>query len=217
MIRSPMMPLTFGALFLASASSRGEGPVGAGRSPTPTGDALIPLERVARFPPPGSHIPGSFRFTHDGRVLYYLGYEGEGAARSLVREDVPGGARRIVARSAAAAGESVLSKEEVLRRERLRLQDLGITQFVLAERADRVVYADGGDLYLVRPGRDALRLTSSEEPEQDPQLSPDGRLLAFTRGDDLYVLDVETLKEKRLTKGAADGILHGVAEYIAQE
>lgn len=211
------MPLTFGALVLASASSRGEGTAGPGKSPTAAREPLIPLERVARFPPPGSHTPGSFHFTHDGRVLYYLGYEGEGAARALVREEVSGGARGIVARSAAAAGEGALSKEEVLRRERLRLQDLGITQFVLAERADRVVYADGGDLHLVRPGRDALRLTSSEEVEQDPQLSPDGRLLAFTRSDDLYVLDLETLKEKRLTEGAADGILHGVAEYIAQE
>ncbi|HZM71716.1 MAG TPA: S9 family peptidase [Candidatus Cryosericum sp.] len=211
-----MMPLTFGALFLAGAS-RGEGTVGAGKSPTPAGEPLISLERVARFPPPGSHIAGSFRFTHDGRVLYYLGYEREGAARSLVREEVSGGGRQIVARSAGGAGEGALSREEVLRRERLRLQDLGITQFVLAETADRVVYADGGDLYLVRPGRDALRLTSSSEVEQDPQLSPDGRLLAFTRDDDLYVLDIETLREKRLTSGAGGGILHGVAEYIAQE
>jgi len=212
------MPLTFGALFLAGAAPDGGGPNGPARSQDPSAEPRITLERVARFPPPGSRVPGFFKFTRDGRILYYLSYEGEGAARCLVREETAGGGSRVVvARSTAGAGEAGLSREEVLRRERLRLQDLGITQYILAERADRVVYADGGDLYLVRPGRDPLRLTSSSTTEQDPQLSPDGRLLAFARDNDLYVLDLETLHERRLTSGARDGLMHGVAEYIAQE
>ena len=208
------MAFVFSALFLAGAASQGGGP-----APSTGGRddraPVIPLERVARFPPPGSRVPGTFRFTHDGRALYYLSYESEGVARSLVREEIDGKSRVVVARPAAEAAS--LSREETLRRERLRLQEEGITLYVLAERADRVVFADGGDLHLVRPGREPLRLTSSPGTEQDPQISPDGRLLAFARDDDLYVLDLESLQERRLTSGAREGIRHGVAEYIAQE
>lgn len=217
MNRSPLMALAFSAFFLAGAAPKGGGPGAAAGGGGPGRGPLISLERVARFPPPGARIPGAFRFTHDGRILYYLGYEGPGAARSLVREEVEGGSRVVVARSAVEADEASLPREEILRRERLRLQEHGITQYVLAEGADRVVYADGGDLHLVRPGRDPLRLTSSPGTELEPQLSPDGRLLAFVRDDELHVLDLETLKERRLTSGARDGVTHGLAEYIAQE
>ena len=45
----------------------------------------ISLERVARFPSPGSRIPGSFHFTHDGRHLYYLAIEGAAGSASPVK------------------------------------------------------------------------------------------------------------------------------------
>ena len=186
-----------------------------GAEPGPAPPAGLTLERVARFPPPGSRIPTGFRFTHDGRVLYYLALDGAADVRMLVREDVASGRREVLAR-AADPGQAP-SREEILRRERLRLQDRGITQFVLAEKADRVVYAWAGDLYLARPGGEPVRLTRSEAPEQDPQLSADGRRLAFVRDGDLYALDVDTLEERRLTTGSTDGITNGLAEYIAQE
>jgi len=193
-----------------------------GRPAAPAGAShpsyRISLERVARFPSPGSRIPGTFRFTHDGRHLYYLAIEGAGGARVLVREEVAGGAREVVGRPpTSASGSEVLSREEVLRRERHRIQDKGITQYALAEKADVAVFVYGGDLHLVRPGHEPLRLTDTPSPEVDPRPSPDGRFLAFVRDDDLYVLDLATRTETRLTEGARDGVSHGVAEYIAQE
>src|SRR5262245_22566133 len=43
----------------------------------------LTLERVARYPPPGTAVATTFRFGHDGRYLYFLGVDGEGIARSL--------------------------------------------------------------------------------------------------------------------------------------
>ncbi|MGH9797683.1 MAG: DPP IV N-terminal domain-containing protein, partial [Candidatus Polarisedimenticolia bacterium] len=183
----------------------------AGRTP-PT------FERIARFPPPGLRIPASFRFTRDGRHLYYLDFEGEGAARVLVREETGSGRREVVGRPPrGAAGEERLSREEVLRRERQRIQDRGITLYSLARDADVVVFAWGGDLFLARPGSEPLRLTRTDAAEVDPRVSPDGTRVAFVRDGDLHVMDLRTREERRLTEGAREGVTHGLAEYIAQE
>jgi len=200
------------SIAIALASPAG-GPGGALTAPP----GRLSFERVARFPPPGARVATGFRFTHDGRFLYYLALEGPGAERSLLREEVATGRREVVARAGGGEPGAALTRDEVLRRERRRIQDLGITQFVLAERADRVVYAFAGELHLVRPGEAPLRLTTSASSEQDPRLSPDGRWLAYVREGDLYVMDLDTRAERRLTSEAATGITAGLAEYIAQE
>ncbi|MBI1950069.1 MAG: S9 family peptidase [Acidobacteria bacterium] len=204
------------ALALAAAGSPGEGRKRSRE--IVTGDRLT-LARVARYPPPGTRIPGGFRFGHDGRYLYFLGLEGGGSARALFREEVATGDREIVARppQAASPSESGLTPEEILRRERQRIQEKGITLYALAARADVAVFDWRGDVYLVRPGQDPLRLTETPASEIDPQLSPGGTRLAFARDGDLYVLDLASLEETRLTEGARDGVSHGIAEYIAQE
>jgi len=212
------MPIAIAALALASSAGGPGGPPTVPYTPPAGGNGAsrLTFARVARFPPPGARVATGFRFTHDGRFLYYLALEGPGAERSLLREVVASGQRDVVARAGGEAA-AALSREEILRRERRRIQDLGITQFVLAERADVVVYAFAGDLHLIRPGQAPLRLTTSTASEQDPRLSPDGRRLAYVREGDLYVMDLNTGAERRLTSEAAAGITYGLAEYIAQE
>ncbi|HUD71291.1 MAG TPA: hypothetical protein VMQ62_04950, partial [Dongiaceae bacterium] len=143
------MSIAWGALLLASLSG--------GPAPSGPRTAGLTLDRVARYPPPGGRVAGTFRFTSDGQHLYYLAPEGPDGARVLVREEVATGRREVVGRASAGGAEG-LSHEEILRRERLRIQDVGITQYVLAERADRAVYALGGELFVVHPGAAAERL-----------------------------------------------------------
>jgi dipeptidyl-peptidase 4 len=178
----------------------------------------LTLARVARYPPPGTRVPGSFVFTHDSRYLYFLDAEDRGPVRSLFREEVATGHRELVARPPSGKSPGgALSREEVLRRERRRIEDKGITQYVVAEKADVVVFAYEGDLYLARPAADPQRLTDTPPEEIDPQLSPDGGRLAFVRDGDLVTMDLATRRENRLTRGARAGLSHGLAEYIAQE
>ena len=205
------------ALALAAGSNPGDVRRRSREGETPP-DRLT-LERVARYPPPGTRIPGTFRFDREGRYLYYLGLEGTGSARVLYREEVTSGRREVVARppKEASSSTSSLTPEEILRRERQRIQEKGITLYQLAPRADVAVFDWRGDVYLVRPGQEPLRLTETEASEIDPQLSPDGTRLAYSRDGDLRVLDVATRRETSLTRGAKDGVSYGVAEYIAQE
>ena len=69
---------------------------------------------------------------------------------------------------------------------------------------DLIAFEYGGDLWAVgRSGGSARRLTSTEEMESDPQFSPDGSLIAFTRvaggNSDVYVVPAAGGAPRRLT------------------
>ncbi len=174
---------------------------------------------LARFPAPGTVLPGGMAFSADGKALIFLKSEANDSGRVLWRVDVdPGSMPRVIARPPGqGTTESNVSRAEALRRERMRLRETGITQVVHAARADVSVIPIRGDLYLLRGAGPLERLTETAATEIDPRLSADGSLLAFVRDDELYVLDLASRKETRLTEGATTGLSHGLAEFIAQE
>jgi dipeptidyl-peptidase-4 len=173
---------------------------------------------AARRPFPGVTMPDSFGFTPDGKSLTYLKSEGANLAKVLWKVDLAGGEPRVIAR---APGEGVsernVSPEEALRRERQRQTATGLAQIVRASAADATIIPLNGDLYLQRGEGELTRLTSTPSPELDPKLDAAATRVAFVRDGDLYVLDLATLAETRLTDGAVDGLSYGLAEFIAQE
>src|SRR5690606_41154164 len=71
---------------------------------------------------------------------------------------------------------------------------------LLAYDADfgRRVFARDGDLWLYDLGTRALRrLTATREAEANPRFSPDGRRVVFTRGDNVFSLDLAARSEER--------------------
>jgi len=173
---------------------------------------------VAKLPVPGSVVPAAFGFTPDGRSLTYLKSETASLSRVLWRVDLAEGAPRVVARPPGDGDtEANLSEAEKLRRERQRLRETGLTHVVRAEKADVAVFPIGGDLYLQRGDGPLERLTNTPTPELDPKLDQDGTKVAFVRNDELYVLDLASKQELRLSQGAEPGLTHGLAEFIAQE
>jgi dipeptidyl-peptidase-4 len=80
-----------------------------------------------------------------------------------------------------------------------------------------LVGADG-DLFLVQvESGEWKQLTATADAERDPKLSPDGRLAAFRRGQDLYSLDVASLKETRLTTDGSPTLLNGQLDWVYPE
>jgi dipeptidyl-peptidase 4 len=184
----------------------------------PPGKRPIDASAVARFPAPGTVIPGSFAFTPDGSALTYLKSESTSPSRVLWRVEVAGGAPRVVARPPGKGDtDTNVSQAETLRRERMRLRDTGITQVIRAEKADVSIIPLRGDLYVLRGDKPLERLTETPSPEIDPRLSADGSKVAFVRDDELFVMELESKKETQLTKGSAPGLTHAVAEFVAQE
>jgi dipeptidyl-peptidase 4 len=60
-------------------------------------------------------------------------------------------------------------------------------------------------------------MTTTKEDEKNPTLSPDGTKIAFTRKNDMYVIDVASGKETRLTTDGTDLIYNGYASWVYYE
>ncbi len=91
---------------------------------------------------------------------------------------------------------------------------------VAARSADDTlrIYLVAGDLWAVDvPGRTSRRLTQTAAPEENPTLSPDGRVLAYTRGGNLFSYDLVNRLERQLTADGGDTIRNGYASWVYYE
>ncbi|MCW3462669.1 S9 family peptidase [Chitinophaga nivalis] len=60
----------------------------------------------------------------------------------------------------------------------------------------------------------SIRLTNDAAEEKNPTLSPDGKYVAFTRGNDLYSVEIATKKEIRYTQDGSDVIYNGWSSWV---
>ena len=81
-----------------------------------------------------------------------------------------------------------------------------------------LLYVGAGDLFLVHVDTGQWdQLTKTPVPEADPKLSPDGKLVAFRRGWDLYSIDVATHKEIPLTTNGTETLRNGCLDWVYPE
>ena len=74
------------------------------------------------------------------------------------------------------------------------------------------------DLYYYQFGSDsALRLTKTSEAEENEDLSPDGKKVAFVRNFNLFVVDIATQAETALTTDGNAKLFNGKLDWVYQE
>src|SRR5437868_1176415 len=75
------------------------------------------------------------------------------------------------------------------------------------------------DLFYYEFGSDrGIRLTSSPDEEVGAGFSPDGRMISFVRGGNLYVEDLGMQRRERaLTRDGSEKILNGRLDWVYQE
>ena len=61
------------------------------------------------------------------------------------------------------------------------------------------------------------RLTNEAGEEEVPTFSPDGRLVAFVRGNNLHVVDIASHREQALTTDGTRELLNGKLDWLYQE
>jgi len=105
-----------------------------------------------------------------------------------------------------------LNKEEAH-----RLANQTSYQFNPAETA--VLINSANDLFYYEFGSDrAIRLTSNPDEEVGEGFSPDGRMVSFIRGNNLYVEDLSMQRRERaLTRDGDAKILNGRLDWVYQE
>lgn len=185
------------------------------------GQPLWPIEEVARYPRPGMAYPGAVAFDpHDRLVTYLWSPRGDLTRQLYIVNLQTGVTSTLLEPPDGGTSEDDLSLEEALRRERQRRLEVGVTEYAWAERAARLVIPLQGNIYLQDGPDAALRLAvpGGDAPLLDPQLSPDGRWVAYVQDAELYVVSTDGGEPRQLTLGArCTGKTHGLAEYIAQE
>eukprot|EP01018_Ginkgo_biloba_P023452 Gb_24006 [translate_table: standard] len=184
----------------------------------------FPVEDIVQYPLPGYVAPTSISFSPDDKLISYLFSSDNTLSRKIFAFDPEIQKQQmLVSPPGGGFDESNLSTAEKLRRERLRERGLGVTRYEWTKCSHThrlMVPLPAGIYFQDIPGSELhLRLPSTSwSPIIDPQLSPDGHMIAFVRDDEIYVMPVTYGDPKQITSGArGNGKTHGLAEYIAQE
>jgi dipeptidyl-peptidase-4 len=94
---------------------------------------------------------------------------------------------------------------------------IGFNDIVSSDLQSVIIVKDN-DLYYFRKGDNALRrLTNNDVPEVNARYSPDNKKIAYTKNKDLYVFDLVTNKEIRLSFDATDRIYNGYSSWVYME
>ncbi len=182
----------------------------------------FPIEEVAKYPRPGTAIPGALAFSPDDKLITYLFSPDASLTRQLYAFDPETGEHSLVIEPPdGGATEENISLEEALRRERERQLEVGVTQYAWAKKTNRLLIPLRGDIY-VQDGLDAslhkIVERSEGNPALDAQFSPDGDWVAYVQDVELYVVAASGGEPRQITQGArGTGKTHGLAEYVAQE
>ncbi|WP_409432483.1 DPP IV N-terminal domain-containing protein [Litorimonas sp. RW-G-Af-16] len=110
-----------------------------------------------------------------------------------------------------------LSAEEKNRRERARIYGTGIISYNWVGE-NLLLFPLGGDIYLYDlETEESQQVTATKGFETDPKVSKNGELVAYVRGNELYVKSLETGLERQLTDGSTDTIRNATASFVVQE
>lgn len=112
--------------------------------------------------------------------------------------------------------QTQLERQGIATAEAARLANAPGLQFDPAESA--IILENANDLWHYNTVTGTVRrLTNNPAEEKEPDFSPDGKWVSFVRGNNLFVVDVATGRERQITRDGAEKILNGYLDWIYQE
>ena len=169
--------------------------------------------------------PNQTQFSPQGEVLFFLRSKPEEEELSLFEFELATKTERELVTAKQLLGDAAeqLSVEEKAQRERSRSMAQGIASFELSAEGKHVLFSLSGALYAVAlPGVGlgkavVVHLGPKTGAALSAEFSPDGKHVAYVKGFDIYVVNLQTRRHRRLTRGGTEELSHGLAEFIAQE
>jgi dipeptidyl-peptidase-4 len=180
----------------------------------------LTVERVFSEPPLTGGLPVEPRFTPDGRGVAFLRTADDDRERmDLWRHDVATGKTTLWisgARLEDTTGD--MTDAERAERERRRQFAHGITRFQFSADGRYLLLPAAGTGYVLDLNDDMLRaLTPPGTRQTDFRFDPTSRFLSYVRDGDLYVVDLASLADTRITTDGGGTVSNGIADFIAQE
>lgn len=161
--------------------------------------------------------------TPDGSKVLFLRSGPRDRVQNLYEWDVANRVERVLLTADRLLGsaEETLTPEEKARRERARQTARGIASFELSKDGTRLLVPISGRLFVVALADGAIteiRPQAKDAPAPlDARFSPDASKVAFVRAGELWVTEIDSGAEQRLSPPAAPDLSHGDAEFVAQE
>ncbi len=181
--------------------------------------AMLPIERA--FAAPGLDGPRARKaqLSPDGRRVAYLKADpADTSVQDLWLAGVPRGEPFRLVAGAAVRGDATATGDAFDRRERLRIRDSGITEYVWSDDGGRILIPTGGGLWIADVERRFVQpLAGTTGNEIDPRFSPAGRFISFVRDRNLFAIDLSNGRVQALTTGGGGAVAFGLAEFVAQE
>ncbi len=181
----------------------------------------LSIERIFSSPSLNDPTPKSLKFSPDGsRVTYLQGKSDDLNHYDLWEYNLQSKENKLLVDSQALfSGTEILSNEEKARRERQRIYGFGIMEYKFSNDGSALLFPLNGDVYYYHLAtKTAKRLTETSAFETDIKFSPKGTYVSFIRGENIFVLNINSGKEKKLTKdGGRNNIKNGMSEFVAQE
>lgn len=208
--------LAASALLTVTSATAQSAPI---RTDPPATAEDLTLERLFASPAIAGPSPRLPRLSPDGRLATVLRNRVDERDRyDLWAVDTTTGEARMLVDSTRFGTGAQLSEEEMMRRERARIAGVqGIVDYRWAPDGRSLLVPLEGDLFLADLTGTVRRLTETAQTELDAEVSGTGRYISFVRDQNLYVIDVASGAERRLTQGGGGAVSWGVAEFVANE
>lgn len=163
--------------------------------------------------------PRSFHIVESGeKVLFLRSDHGRDSVNSLWIYDV---ANRVEIKFAdpriLLAVDAEVPAAERARRERMRETTSGITSYSIDSSGSKVAFALSGQLFVGEIAASELKNLDVDGPVIDPRLSPDGNLIAWSNGKDLFITKFSGNETRNLTNEKQENVIWGLADFIASE
>ena len=159
------------------------------------------------------------KFTPDGKNVLFLRSQARNSRMGLFEYNVASGQSKelVTPEQILKGGEEKLTPEEKARRERMRMSGAGITSFQLSPDGKLLLVGLGGRLFTIDRASQTIQELKTGPGVLDPKFSPDNSMIAYVRDHDVFVVDLKSNQERRVTKGGTELVAHGEAEFVAQE
>jgi dipeptidyl-peptidase-4 len=164
----------------------------------------LTVERVNSEPSLSGTLPTGLQWHPDGKRLTFVRQAGE--TTKLMAIDTATGETSVLLDGA----KATIPGEEP--------RPLPLGKATWLPDGHHLLVSEGDDIFTVDVRTAAVRaLVRTPEKEELAEASPDGKLVAFVRQDDLWAVDVESGRETRLTHGGSETLLNGRLDWVYEE